>query len=67
VAQASEKLSNANPVREPTLLDARVVRGGSWRQTPLAARVDTRDLFSEEYLPNTRTAYIGFRCAWDRT
>lgn len=61
-----EKLSTANPVREPTLFDARVVRGGSWRQTPLAARVDTRDLFSEDYLPDTRAAYIGFRCAWDR-
>jgi formylglycine-generating enzyme required for sulfatase activity len=60
------KLATANPVREPTLFAARVVRGGSWRQTPLAARVDTRDLFSEKYLPNTRTSYIGFRCAWDR-
>lgn len=61
-----DKLSSSNPVREPSLFDARVVRGGSWRQTPLAARVDTRDMFNEEYLPDTRAAYIGFRCAWDR-
>ncbi|MEZ4360081.1 MAG: SUMF1/EgtB/PvdO family nonheme iron enzyme [Kofleriaceae bacterium] len=59
-------LSQMNPVREPSLFDARVVRGGSWRQTPQAARVDVRDLFSEEYLPNSRAPYIGFRCAWDR-
>jgi formylglycine-generating enzyme len=61
-----ENLSSTNPVREPTLFDPRVVRGGSWRQTPQAARVDTRDLFNEEYLPNLRSPYVGFRCAWDR-
>lgn len=61
-----EKLPATNPVREPALFDARVVRGGSWRQMPLAARVDARDLFSEENLPNTRSPFIGFRCAWDR-
>jgi formylglycine-generating enzyme len=61
-----QNLPRMNPVREPTLFDARVVRGGSWRQHPLASRVDARDLFNEDYLPNTRSPYIGFRCAWDR-
>jgi formylglycine-generating enzyme len=65
-ATGYDKLESANPVREPGLFEARVVRGGSWRQAPLAARVDMRDLFNEEFLPNTRTAFIGFRCAWDR-
>lgn len=61
-----EKLSDSNPVREPSLLEPRVVRGGSWRQTPLAARVDTRDLFGEENTPETRANFLGFRCAWER-
>jgi formylglycine-generating enzyme required for sulfatase activity len=61
-----EKLPATNPVREPALFDPRVVRGGSWRQTQTATRVDAREIVSEENLPNTRSAYIGFRCAWDR-
>lgn len=61
-----EKLPAANPVREPALFDPRVVRGGSWRQTPISGRVDGRELFGDENLPNTRSAYIGFRCAWSR-
>ncbi len=59
-------LPNANPVREPTLFEARVVRGGSWRHTPEQCRVDARDFFNEDYVPDRRSAYIGFRCAWDR-
>ena len=62
-----EDLGSTNPVRMPTLFGARVVRGGSWQQTPMTARVDARDLFNEKYLPNLRSLYIGFRCAWDRT
>ncbi|MBK7539036.1 MAG: SUMF1/EgtB/PvdO family nonheme iron enzyme [Myxococcales bacterium] len=61
-----ERLSGTNPVREPTLFDPRVVRGGSWRTTPETARVDARDVFNDEYLPDMRSPYVGFRCAWDR-
>ncbi len=62
-----EGLLSTNPVREPSLFDPRVVRGGSWRQIIAAGRVDTRDLFGDESLPNTRLPYLGFRCAWDRS
>lgn len=62
-----EGLPSTNPVREPSLFDPRVVRGGSWRQIIAAGRVDTRDFFGDESLPNTRLPYLGFRCAWDRT
>ncbi|HRC58515.1 MAG TPA: SUMF1/EgtB/PvdO family nonheme iron enzyme, partial [Kofleriaceae bacterium] len=61
-----ERLSGTNPVREPTLFDPRVVRGGSWRTTQETARVDARDVFNDEYLPDMRSPYVGFRCAWDR-
>lgn len=61
-----DKLPATNPVREPALFDPRVVRGGSWRQTPIAGRVDGRDLFADENLPNMRSSHIGFRCAWSR-
>jgi formylglycine-generating enzyme len=61
-----EGLPSANPVREPALFDPRVMRGGSWRQIAAAGRVDTRDLFGGEYLPNTRLPFLGFRCAWSR-
>ncbi len=65
-ANGYANLPSANPVREPTLFEARVVRGGSWRHTPEQCRVDTRDFFNEDYVPDRRSAYIGFRCAWDR-
>lgn len=61
-----DRLPGSNPVREPTLFDVRVVRGGSWRQTAEVARVDARDVFNDSYLPDTRLPYVGFRCAWDR-
>lgn len=65
-AAGYESLSSSNPAREPSLFDARVVRGGSWRQPPLAARVDTRSLYADQFLPATRSILLGFRCAWDR-
>jgi sulfatase modifying factor 1 len=56
-------LSAVNPRRDGTGTDARVVRGGSWRQPTFVARVNVRDPFNMLYTPERRFSHIGFRCA----
>lgn len=51
-----------NPVREGELADARVVRGGSWRQPAFEGKTYARDPFNALYQPTKRFAHIGFRC-----
>ena len=43
--------------------NARVVRGGSWRQPAFLARANVRDPFNLLYTPDRRFSHIGFRCA----
>jgi formylglycine-generating enzyme required for sulfatase activity len=57
-------LSVLDPYREGTTGEARVVRGGSWRQPAFLGRTDTRDPYNEIYLPDRRFSHIGFRCAF---
>jgi formylglycine-generating enzyme required for sulfatase activity len=52
-----------NPRRDGTGTDARVVRGGSWRQPSFIARDNVRDPFGMVYLPDRRFSHVGFRCA----
>jgi formylglycine-generating enzyme required for sulfatase activity len=56
-------LDRINPVREGTHTDARVVRGGSWRQPSFVAKSNLRDPFNKEYDPKQRFSHVGFRCA----
>jgi len=58
-----EKLSTLNPFREGTHTDARVVRGGSWRQPSFVAKSNLRDPFNDLYEPGRRFSHVGFRCA----
>ncbi|MEO8704063.1 MAG: SUMF1/EgtB/PvdO family nonheme iron enzyme [Kofleriaceae bacterium] len=58
-----DRLDRTNPFREGTLSDARVVRGGSWRQPTFIAKSNLRDPFNKEYDPKQRFSHIGFRCA----
>ena len=55
-------LPTINPRRDGSALDARVVRGGSWRQPAFVARADVRDPYNQLYEPDKRFSYIGFRC-----
>jgi formylglycine-generating enzyme required for sulfatase activity len=52
-----------NPRRDGTDRDARVVRGGSWRQPSFVARSNVRDPYGIVYEPNRRFSHVGFRCA----
>ena len=52
-----------NPRRDGTDHDARVVRGGSWRQPSFVARSNLRDPFGLFYDPRKRFTHVGFRCA----
>jgi ergothioneine biosynthesis protein EgtB len=52
-----------NPRRDGTGTDARVVRGGSWREPSFVARDNVRDPFGMVYLPDRRFSHVGFRCA----
>jgi len=52
-----------NPRRDGTGTDARVVRGGSWRQPTFVARANVRDPFNLLYQPDRRFSHVGFRCA----
>ncbi len=52
-----------NPLREGNDRDARVVRGGSWRQPSFIARSNVRDPYGLFYEPRRRYSHIGFRCA----
>lgn len=52
-----------NPRRDGTGTDARIVRGGSWRQPTFVARSNVRDPFNLLYTPERRFSHIGFRCA----
>ena len=52
-----------NPRRDGTGTDARVVRGGSWRQPSFVARANVRDPFNLLYTSERRFSHIGFRCA----
>ena len=52
-----------NPRRDGSSTDARVVRGGSWRQPPFLAQSNVRDPYNVLYEPTRRFSHIGFRCA----
>jgi formylglycine-generating enzyme required for sulfatase activity len=52
-----------NPRRDGSGTDARIVRGGSWRQPSFVARANVRDPFNLLYLPDRRFSHVGFRCA----
>ncbi|MDB4959498.1 MAG: hypothetical protein JWO36_7067 [Myxococcales bacterium] len=58
-----------DPRRDGGVNDARVVRGGSWRQPAFLAQTNLRDPFGmpvlglNMYTPNRRFAHVGFRCA----
>jgi formylglycine-generating enzyme required for sulfatase activity len=52
-----------NPRRDGTDRDARVVRGGSWRQPSFVARSNLRDPYGIVYEPNRRFSHVGLRCA----
>ena len=56
-------LPTINPRRDGSAGDARVVRGGSWRQPPFLARSNVRDPFNLLYEPARRFSHVGFRCA----
>jgi formylglycine-generating enzyme required for sulfatase activity len=49
--------SEANP-KGPKRAQVKVLRGGSWAETPIRLRVTYR----EPVLPETRSADVGFRC-----
>ncbi|MCW5809219.1 MAG: SUMF1/EgtB/PvdO family nonheme iron enzyme [Deltaproteobacteria bacterium] len=57
-----QNLANINPYREGVSFDARVVRGGSWRQPTFIARANVRDPFNMLYQPAGRFSHVGFRC-----
>jgi formylglycine-generating enzyme required for sulfatase activity len=57
-----QNLASVNPYREGAAIDARVVRGGSWRQPTFIARSNVRDPFNMVYLPAGRFSHVGFRC-----
>ncbi|HUJ57832.1 MAG TPA: SUMF1/EgtB/PvdO family nonheme iron enzyme [Kofleriaceae bacterium] len=62
------ELPTVNPRRDGKDTDARVVRGGSWRQPEFLAHTNLRDPFSLDpadpiYLPHRRFSHVGFRCA----
>jgi formylglycine-generating enzyme required for sulfatase activity len=52
-----------NPRRDGASTDARVVRGGSWRQPAFFAQSNLRDPFGALYEPSRRFSHVGFRCA----
>ena len=52
-----------NPKRDGSDRDARVVRGGSWRQPSFISRSNLRDPYGIVYEPNRRFSHVGFRCA----
>jgi formylglycine-generating enzyme required for sulfatase activity len=52
-----------SPRRDGAATDARVVRGGSWRQPAFLAKSNLRDPFNPIYEPDRRFSHIGFRCA----
>ena len=58
-----------NPHRAGGANDARVIRGGSWRQPAFLAQTNLRDPFGLPILlmnmhtPGRRFAHVGFRCA----
>jgi sulfatase modifying factor 1 len=62
-------LPSVNPIREGSATDARVVRGGSWRQPALLGRASLRDPLGivlqgmNLYAPDRRFSHVGFRCA----
>jgi sulfatase modifying factor 1 len=58
-----EHLDRNDPYRSPDLIQARVVRGGSWRQPIFVARSNLRDPFNKLYEPKQRFSHVGFRCA----
>ena len=59
-----DNLSVLDPYREGSIGDARVVRGGSWRQPAFLGRADIRDPYNALYLSNRRFTHVGFRCAF---
>jgi formylglycine-generating enzyme required for sulfatase activity len=59
-----DDLPTINPFVEGGATDARVVRGGSWRQPTYLGRVDVRDPLGMVNFPSRRFSYVGFRCAF---
>jgi formylglycine-generating enzyme required for sulfatase activity len=62
-SKRDDKITCINPRRDGTDHDARVVRGGSWRQPSFVARSNLRDPFGSMYDPRKRFTHVGFRCA----
>ncbi|MDB4963654.1 MAG: hypothetical protein JWP01_3653 [Myxococcales bacterium] len=58
-----DNLSDANPLREGSATQTRVVRGGSWRQPSFVAKSNLRDPFNPYYDATQRFSHVGFRCA----
>ncbi len=56
-------LAAVNPLREGSLSQPRVIRGGSWRQPTFVARSNLRDPFNPYYDATQRFSHVGFRCA----
>ena len=55
-------LGTVNPRRDGSVVEPRVVRGGSWRQPAFLGRADVRDPYNIIYDPDERFSHIGFRC-----
>jgi formylglycine-generating enzyme len=62
-AEHDDTITCINPVREGGVGDARVVRGGSWRQPSFLGRANLRDPYNLVYEARRRFSHIGFRCA----
>jgi iron(II)-dependent oxidoreductase len=56
-------LPPANPFRDGTSAQPRVIRGGSWRQPTFVAKSNLRDPFNPYYDSGARFSHVGFRCA----